>query len=123
MKRTIDYFLVKKNAAGQAQTRHNQQSEVGAPISGAGNAGCYTKEAGFWSYYEINYLTENNFGGVFVWSMNLDVTRANTISSAIRIAFWFQDNGFLLPKLRDKLGKRSVLYIKLFLQYLFKKNF
>lgn len=28
-------------------------SEVGAPISGVGNAGHYTRKAGFWSDYEV----------------------------------------------------------------------
>uniref|UniRef100_A0A3B4VLY2 chitinase n=1 Tax=Seriola dumerili TaxID=41447 RepID=A0A3B4VLY2_SERDU len=98
-------------AYGRTFTLSFQSSEIGAPISGAGNAGRYTKEAGFWSYYEVclnlegktvqwiadqkvpygttgnqwvgfdnkdsinakvSYLTENNFGGVFVWSLDLD---------------------------------------------------
>ena len=29
---------------------------IGAPISGAGPAGTYTREAGFWAYYEVGRL-------------------------------------------------------------------
>ncbi|KAI5612443.1 hypothetical protein C0J50_1111 [Silurus asotus] len=86
-------------------------SGLGAPTSGPGTPGTYTRESGFWSYYEIcsfiqgtniqwiqdqkvpyatkdgqwvgfdtkesfsmkvNYLKNNNFGGAFVWSLDLD---------------------------------------------------
>lgn len=40
-------------AYGRTFTLSSQSSEVGASIRGAGNAGRYTKEAGFWSYYEV----------------------------------------------------------------------
>jgi len=30
---------------------------VGAPASGAASAGPYTREAGFWAYYEVNAQT------------------------------------------------------------------
>lgn len=40
-------------AYGRTFRLSSQSSEVGAPISGAGNAGPYTMEAGFWSYYEV----------------------------------------------------------------------
>uniref|UniRef100_A0A8C2D320 chitinase n=1 Tax=Cyprinus carpio TaxID=7962 RepID=A0A8C2D320_CYPCA len=84
---------------------------VGAPASGPASAGSYTREAGFWSYYEIcgflegttiqwiedqkvpyatkngewvgfdtkesfetkvRYLKDQNFGGAFVWALDLD---------------------------------------------------
>ncbi|KAG7221560.1 hypothetical protein INR49_017091, partial [Caranx melampygus] len=100
-----------KCSYGRTFTLSSQSSVIGAPISGAGNPGLYTREAGFWWYYEVclnpqgktvhwfkdqkvpyattgnqwvgfddkdginakvNYVTENNFGGVFVWSMDLD---------------------------------------------------
>ncbi|XP_066526387.1 acidic mammalian chitinase-like [Hoplias malabaricus] len=86
-------------------------SGVGAPASGPASAGPYTREAGFWSYYEIctflqgssiqwiedqkvpyatkgnewvgfdtqesyetkvRYLKDNQFGGAFVWALDLD---------------------------------------------------
>ncbi|XP_060792883.1 acidic mammalian chitinase-like [Neoarius graeffei] len=86
-------------------------SGLGAPTSGPASAGTYTKQAGFWSYYEIcsflqgtsiqwiqdqkvpyatkggqwvgfdtkesfdtkvTYLKNNNFGGAFVWALDLD---------------------------------------------------
>lgn len=28
---------------------------VGAPASGAASAGAYTREAGFWAYYEVEF--------------------------------------------------------------------
>lgn len=31
-------------------------TEVGAPASGPASAGTYTREAGFWSYYEVGDL-------------------------------------------------------------------
>lgn len=34
-----------------------QSSNVGAPISGPASAGAFTKEAGFWSYYEVKLRT------------------------------------------------------------------
>lgn len=30
-----------------------QSSQVGAPVSGPGPAAAFTREAGFWSYYEV----------------------------------------------------------------------
>lgn len=40
-------------AYGRTFTLSSQSSVIGAPISGAGNPGQYTREAGFWSYYEV----------------------------------------------------------------------
>uniref|UniRef100_A0A8C9QZ19 chitinase n=1 Tax=Scleropages formosus TaxID=113540 RepID=A0A8C9QZ19_SCLFO len=89
----------------------SSSSGVGDPASGPASAGPYTREAGFWSYYEIctflhgttiewipdqmvpyatkgnewvgfdtkesfeikvSYLNEKNFGGAFVWALDLD---------------------------------------------------
>uniref|UniRef100_A0A671LM01 Acidic mammalian chitinase n=1 Tax=Sinocyclocheilus anshuiensis TaxID=1608454 RepID=A0A671LM01_9TELE len=86
-------------------------TSIGAPASGPASAGTYTREAGFWSYYEIcgflegttlqwiedqkvpyatkngewvgfdtkksfetkvRYLKDKNFGGAFVWALDLD---------------------------------------------------
>uniref|UniRef100_A0A8C6WZF9 chitinase n=1 Tax=Neogobius melanostomus TaxID=47308 RepID=A0A8C6WZF9_9GOBI len=38
---------------GRAFRLASQSSQVGAPVSGAASPGKYTREAGFWSYYEI----------------------------------------------------------------------
>uniref|UniRef100_A0A672JEQ2 Acidic mammalian chitinase n=1 Tax=Salarias fasciatus TaxID=181472 RepID=A0A672JEQ2_SALFA len=84
-------------------------THIGAPIIGPASAGAFTKEPGFWSYYEIctflqgatvrytqgvpyatkhnewvgyddenscvaktNYIKNKNFGGAFVWALDLD---------------------------------------------------
>ncbi|ELW65253.1 Acidic mammalian chitinase [Tupaia chinensis] len=45
---------------------------IGAPTSGAGPAGPYTRQSGFWAYYEAQWLKQNNFGGAMVWAIDLD---------------------------------------------------
>uniref|UniRef100_A0A665TBE2 chitinase n=1 Tax=Echeneis naucrates TaxID=173247 RepID=A0A665TBE2_ECHNA len=40
-------------AYGRTFTLSSQANGIGAPILGVGNAGRYTREAGFWSYYEV----------------------------------------------------------------------
>nr|XP_061802047.1 acidic mammalian chitinase-like isoform X1 [Nerophis lumbriciformis] len=89
----------------------SEENGVGTVASGAASAGSYTREAGFWSYYEIctflkggilnwieeqkvpyavkgnewvgfdnrqsfeikaQYLKAENFGGAFVWALDLD---------------------------------------------------
>lgn len=35
-------------------------TSVGAPASGAGSAGPYTREAGFWAYYEVKSLPDKS---------------------------------------------------------------
>lgn len=37
-----------------------EASNVGAPISGPASAGAFTREAGFWSYYEVKLITVNS---------------------------------------------------------------
>ncbi|XP_078098321.1 acidic mammalian chitinase-like [Mustelus asterias] len=38
---------------GRTFTLRTSQTGVGAPVSGAGQAGQFTREAGFWAYYEV----------------------------------------------------------------------
>uniref|UniRef100_A0A8C5CJK1 Acidic mammalian chitinase n=1 Tax=Gadus morhua TaxID=8049 RepID=A0A8C5CJK1_GADMO len=96
---------------GRAFHLSSPLSESGAPANGPAAAGPYTREAGFWSYYEIctfiqqgvvrwlddqqvpyatkgaewlgydnkdsfkskvEYLKTNNYGGAFVWALDLD---------------------------------------------------
>ncbi|XP_058497853.1 acidic mammalian chitinase-like [Solea solea] len=98
-------------AYGRTFTLSTFNSDFGAPISGAGQAGPYTKAPGFWAYYEVcdhlktgtvmwseeqkvpygikenqwvgyddkmsidykvDFIKEKNFGGGFVWSLDLD---------------------------------------------------
>lgn len=43
---------------------------VGAPASGAASAGPYTREAGFWSYYEVCEIIKRKprVDFVFIWT-------------------------------------------------------
>nr|AAH45331.1 Zgc:55406 protein [Danio rerio]AAI64190.1 Zgc:55406 protein [Danio rerio] len=98
-------------AYGRTFRLTSSDTSVGAPASGPASAGTYTREAGFWSYYEIcgflegttiqwiddqkvpyatknsewvgfdtkesyetkvRYLKDKNFGGAFVWALDLD---------------------------------------------------
>nr|XP_043893468.1 acidic mammalian chitinase-like [Solea senegalensis] len=98
-------------AYGRTFTLSTSDNDFGAPISGAGQAGPYTKAPGFWAYYEVcnhlktgtvmwseeqkvpygiketqwvgyddmmsieykvDFIKEKNFGGGFVWSLDLD---------------------------------------------------
>lgn len=40
-------------AYGRTFQLSTQSSNIGAPCSGPGPAGVFTREAGFWSYYEV----------------------------------------------------------------------
>lgn len=43
-------------AYGRTFRLTSSSTGVGAPASGAASAGPYTREAGFWSYYEVGGL-------------------------------------------------------------------
>ncbi|KAH0516838.1 Acidic mammalian chitinase, partial [Microtus ochrogaster] len=49
-------------------------NRIGAPTSGAGPAGPYTREAGFWAYYEICSFLRN--GATEVWDATREVPYA-----------------------------------------------
>ncbi|XP_003892424.1 acidic mammalian chitinase-like [Papio anubis] len=74
---------------------------IGAPTTGPGPAGPYTRESGFWAYYEICTFLKN--GATEVWEANEDVPYAykgnewlgydNTKSFQIK-ADWLKKNNF-----------------------------
>ncbi|XP_011856094.1 PREDICTED: acidic mammalian chitinase-like [Mandrillus leucophaeus] len=74
---------------------------IGAPTTGPGPAGPYTRESGFWAYYEICTFLKN--GATQVWEANEDVPYAykgnewlgydNTKSFQIK-ADWLKKNNF-----------------------------
>ncbi|KAL1265732.1 hypothetical protein QQF64_003759 [Cirrhinus molitorella] len=75
---------------------------VGAPASGPAAAGTYTREAGFWSYYEVRYLKDQNFGGAFVWALDLDDFAGqfcNQGSYPLMGAFLRQSSGYRIAPL------------------------
>ncbi|XP_029363345.1 chitotriosidase-1-like [Echeneis naucrates] len=96
---------------GRVYTLTHTSSDVGAPVSGLGRKGNFTRTRGQWAYYEVcknlgdakiheipdqkvpyatvddqwvgfddlaslttkvNYLKNNDFGGAFIWSLDLD---------------------------------------------------
>uniref|UniRef100_A0A3Q3QSC6 chitinase n=1 Tax=Monopterus albus TaxID=43700 RepID=A0A3Q3QSC6_MONAL len=83
-------------AYGRAFTLSSASTDVGAPVSGPGEGGCYTDKDGFWLITEqivpyaitenqwvgfddkdsldrkVSYIKTNNFGGATVWSLDLD---------------------------------------------------
>ncbi|XP_006865985.1 PREDICTED: acidic mammalian chitinase-like [Chrysochloris asiatica] len=74
---------------------------IGAPITGPGPAGPYTRQSGFWAYYEICTFLKN--GATEVWEASEDVPYAykgnewlgydNTKSFKIK-ADWLKKNNF-----------------------------
>ncbi|XP_052588176.1 acidic mammalian chitinase [Peromyscus californicus insignis] len=74
---------------------------IGAPTSGAGPAGPYTREAGFWAYYEICTFLRN--GATEVWDAPQEVPYAykanewvgyDNIKSFSVKAQWLKQNNF-----------------------------
>ena len=47
-------------AYGRTCQLSTESSGVGAPMSGPAAAGAFTREAGFWSYYEVKLIEFNN---------------------------------------------------------------
>uniref|UniRef100_A0A4W2G3H1 Acidic mammalian chitinase n=1 Tax=Bos indicus x Bos taurus TaxID=30522 RepID=A0A4W2G3H1_BOBOX len=78
--------------------RDASNNGISAPTSGAGPAGPYTREAGFWAYYEAQWLKENNFGGAMVWAIDLDDFTGT---------FCNQGKFPLINTLKDALGLKS----------------
>ncbi|PWA31892.1 hypothetical protein CCH79_00006559 [Gambusia affinis] len=68
----LEKLLVGFPAYGRTFHTSAAAGGVGAPASGPGTAGSYTREAGILSYYEAQYVKDNNYGGAFVWSLDLD---------------------------------------------------
>ena len=46
---------------------------VGAPVGGAASAGTYTREAGFWAYYEVNFRRQMSMKMTFRCSGTLNI--------------------------------------------------
>uniref|UniRef100_A0A8D2BBP7 Acidic mammalian chitinase n=1 Tax=Sus scrofa TaxID=9823 RepID=A0A8D2BBP7_PIG len=76
-------------------------TDIGAPTSGAGPAGPYTKEAGFWAYYEICTFLKN--GATQAWDAPQDVPYAykgnewvgyDNVKSFNIKAQWLKQNNF-----------------------------
>uniref|UniRef100_I3M6A4 Chitinase acidic n=1 Tax=Ictidomys tridecemlineatus TaxID=43179 RepID=I3M6A4_ICTTR len=81
--------------------RNPSDNGIGAPTSGAGPAGPYTREAGFWAYYEICTFLKN--GATQEWDAPQDVPYAyqgndwigyDNIKSFNIKAQWLKQNKF-----------------------------
>ncbi|KAM5161752.1 acidic mammalian chitinase [Callospermophilus lateralis] len=81
--------------------RNPSDNGIGAPTSGAGPAGPYTREAGFWAYYEICTFLKN--GATQEWDAPQDVPYAykgnewigyDNIKSFTIKAQWLKQNKF-----------------------------
>ncbi|CAI9151750.1 unnamed protein product [Rangifer tarandus platyrhynchus] len=81
--------------------RDASNNGVGAPTSGAGPAGPYTREAGFWAYYEICTFLKD--GATEVWDDSQDVPYAykgtewvgyDNVNSFRIKAQWLKENNF-----------------------------
>ncbi|XP_034799908.1 chitinase-3-like protein 1 isoform X3 [Pan paniscus] len=57
---------------GRSFTLASSETGVGAPISGPGIPGRFTKEAGTLAYYEVQYLKDRQLAGAMVWALDLD---------------------------------------------------
>ncbi|XP_033099829.1 probable chitinase 10 isoform X2 [Anneissia japonica] len=67
-----DKLIIGIGTYGRTFTISTSASGIGAPVSGAGNAGTYTASAGLMSYYETKWIKYNGYGGVMVWTIDLD---------------------------------------------------
>lgn len=50
----VEKLMVGFATYGRTFRTSSAANGVGAPASGAASAGAYTREAGFWSYYEVS---------------------------------------------------------------------
>lgn len=53
----LDKLIVGFATYGRTFRTVSALNGVGAPASGPASAGSYTREAGFWSYYEVNEVS------------------------------------------------------------------
>ncbi|KAM9690659.1 acidic mammalian chitinase [Dama dama] len=81
--------------------REASNNGIGAPTSGAGPAGPYTREAGFWAYYEICTFLKD--GATEVWDDSQEVPYAykgtewvgyDNVNSFRIKAQWLKENNF-----------------------------
>ena len=48
-----DKLVLGMGSYGRTFSLSSTDTSIGAPAKGGGSAGQYTREAGFWSYYEV----------------------------------------------------------------------
>ncbi|ETE67515.1 Acidic mammalian chitinase [Ophiophagus hannah] len=58
-------------------------TNVGAPASGGGSPGVYTKDSGTLAYYETEFLKRKEYGGAMVWTLDLDDFSGNFCGQGI----------------------------------------
>ncbi|KAH0520051.1 Chitotriosidase-1, partial [Microtus ochrogaster] len=47
-------------------------NRVGAPATGPGTPGPYSREGGILAYFEVSYMKQKGLGGAMVWALDLD---------------------------------------------------